>query len=225
VTAKDAYHHGNLRRALLDEALSVIAEQGVEGLSLREIAARIGVSHAAPYHHFKDKTALLHALAHEGMALMDERMAAAEEAAGNDAAERLLGIGMAYVTFAVERPDYYAAFNAPEVNRPEAQSASEQPPESQGDTWRRLLDAILACQGAGVLPPGDPVVFAVYLWSLVHGLAELWRNGPLSLMPQASQGLEPMARQVLSVAVGSMAAAAETGVEPAWQPCGEQEVR
>ena len=105
MTAKDAYHHGNLRRALLDGSLAVIAEKGVEGLSLRDVASRIGVSHAAPYHHFADKTALVNALALEGMALMDTQMALAEEAAGDDPKERLLGIGMAYVTFAVEHPD------------------------------------------------------------------------------------------------------------------------
>ena len=87
------------------------------------------MSHAAPYHHFADKTALVHALAHEGMSLMDDRMAAAEEAAAATPTERLLGIGMAYVIFAVERPDYYAAMNAPEINNPDAQRRRRQPPE------------------------------------------------------------------------------------------------
>ena len=157
MAAKDTYHHGNLRRALLDEALAVIADKGVEGLSLREVSSRVGVSHTAPYHHFADKTALVHALAHEGMALMDERMAAAEREAGDDPKLRLLGIGMAYVTFAVERPDYYAAFNAPEVNNPEAQVESGlQPDEAQGNTWHRLLDAIVACQKARRAAAGRP---------------------------------------------------------------------
>ena len=115
MSVKAAYHHGNLRRALLDEALMVIAERGVEGLSLREVAGRVGVSHAAPHHHFAHKGDLIHALAHEGMALMDERMAAAAAAAGEDPLQRLAAIGVAYVSFAVERPDYYAAFAAPEM--------------------------------------------------------------------------------------------------------------
>ncbi len=135
MSAKDTYHHGNLRRALLDEALVVIAEKGVEGLSLRDVATRVGVSHAAPYHHFADKTALIHALAHEGMSHMDDAMAAAEEAAGEDPKAQLLGIGMAYVTFAVEHPDYYAAFNAPEINSPSAQRPDLQPEEGRGNTW------------------------------------------------------------------------------------------
>jgi AcrR family transcriptional regulator len=215
MSAKDTYHHGNLRRALLDEALAVIGEKGVEGLSLREVASRVGVSHAAPYHHFADKTALVHALAHEGMALMDERMAAAEEAADGHPEARLIGIGMAYVEFAVERPDYYAAFTAPELTS--GGESAEQPEEGSGDTWGRLINAVMACQQAGCLPQGDPVVLAVYLWSLVHGIAELWRSGALREMPQSRDGLEPLARQVLSAALGSVQPVTD-GNAP-WAPC------
>ncbi len=184
---------------------------------MRDVANRVGVSHAAPYHHFADKTALIHALAHEGMSHMDDAMAAAEEAAGDDPKAQLLGIGMAYVTFAVEHPDYYAAFNAPEINSPSAQRTDLQPEEGRGNTWGRLVSAVVRCQHSGDLPQGDPVVLAVFLWSLVHGLAELWRNGPLSLMPQAGGGLEPMARQVLLAALGTVDDPAGTG----WQPCEE----
>ena len=219
MAAKDTYHHGNLRRALMDEALALIAEKGVEGLSLREVASRVGVSHAAPYHHFADKTALVHALAHEAEALMDVRMTEAEDAAGEDPEMRLLGIGMAYVTFAVEEPAYYAAFTALEINRPEVHVVEAQPDEERVDTWHHLIVAIQACQAADELPEGDPVILGVYLWSLVHGLAELWRTGPLSLVPQASGGLEPLARQVLMAALGSMEAAAESGVDADWRPC------
>jgi len=191
LSAKDAYHHGDLRRALLDEALAVIGERGVEGLSLREVAARIGVSHAAPYHHFTDKSSLLHALAFEGMAKMDEAMELAEEAAGDDPRERLLGIGVAYVLFADEHPDYYAAFNAPEM----ADLPADAPPpeEAKGEMWERLMAAVVSCQRAGSLPEGDPVVLAVYMWSLVHGLTQLWRTGPLPKLPHAALGLEPRA--------------------------------
>lgn len=226
MSAKDSYHHGNLRRALLDGALALIADKGVGGLSLREVAARAGVSHAAPYHHFADKTALIRALAYEGMQLMDREMAAAEADAGDNPKQRLLGIGMAYVTFAVAHPDYYAAFNTPEANDPEAQAVDERPEGERGSTWNRLVDAILACQRSGDLPQGDPMVLAVYLWSLVHGLAELWRSGPLPLLPQAAGGLEPLARQVLSAALGlvdPVMGIAEVGETAG--PCGPPGVR
>jgi len=199
VSKKTTYHHGNLRRTLLDEALEVIGDKGVEGLSLREIATRAGVSHAAPYHHFSDKAALVQALAHEGMAMLDESMAAAEIAAGEDAGRRLLGIGMAYVKFAAEHPDHYAAFTAPEM----ALLGGDTPEPGEGGTWERLMGAVLACQRSGELPAGDPLMLAVYLWALVHGLAELWRTGPLPRLPHAEGGLEPLARQVLETALRS----------------------
>jgi len=219
MSTKDSYHHGDLRRALLDEALVLIGEKGVEHLSLREVAARVGVSHAAPYHHFADKTALIFALGQDGMGHLDDRMAAAEKAASDDAAARLLGIGTAYVLFAVENPEYYAAFTAPEMRTAQvspdgsaqeyaAAVAGSNDGEHHGDrtpgeTWVRLLNAVLACQASGDLPPGDPVILGVYLWSLVHGLAELWRTGPLPLMPQAAHGPEALVRQVLRAALES----------------------
>lgn len=219
---KDAYHHGNLRRALLDESLAVIGDKGVEGLSLREVATRVGVSNAAPYHHFADKTALVRALAFEANDRMDERMAAAQAAAGDDPAEQLLGIGMAYVEFATERPDYYAAMTAAELHTPEALAGARRPDDAVGDTWARLVSAVLACQEAGALPHGDPTILAVFLWSLVHGLAELWRTGPLQMMPQAANGLAPLARQVLMASLGGMEAAAEKDAADDWRPCGEE---
>ena len=75
---KDTYHHGDLRRQLMDGALRVVASDGLGALSLRAVAAACGVSHAAPYHHFADKAALVRALGYEGLRLLDERMAAAE---------------------------------------------------------------------------------------------------------------------------------------------------
>jgi len=209
MSAKDAYHHGNLRRALMDGALAIIAERGIEEMSLREVASAAGVSHAAPYHHFADKAALVHALAHEGMALMDARMAAAEEAAGDDPAARLAAIGLAYVEFAVERPDYYAAFTSPECGF--GRGDVEEPEEDHGDTWGRLMRAVVACQQAGCLPPGDPVPLAIYLWSLTHGLSELWTLGVLQAMPGAGAGIRPLAEQVIDSALGSMRLAAGRG--------------
>jgi hypothetical protein len=113
--------------------------------------------------------------------------------------------------------------NAPEVNNPEAQVNEAQPEEEKGNTWQRLVNAVVACQQAGEMPQGDPVILGVYLWSLVHGLAELWRSGPLSLMPQAAEGLEPMARKVLMAALGSMEAAAEKNDGASWRPCTKEE--
>ena len=86
----------------------------------------------------------------------------------------------------------------------------------------RLMNAVVACQQSGELPEGDPVILGVYLWSLVHGLAELWRTGPLSLMPQSEQGLESLAGQVLVAALGAMEAEAEKGGAILSSPCASE---
>jgi AcrR family transcriptional regulator len=189
---KDAYHHGDLRRALMDGALQVIAAHGLAGLSLREVAAAAGVSHAAPYHHFADKAALVRALGYEGLRMLDARMAEAEAGASDDPGARLLAIGRAYVLFSAEAPAYFVAMSAPEMRVPHA------PEEEHGDTWERLVRAVAACQAAGLLTPAeDPMTLAVGLWSLVEGLAQLWSSGPLAHLPQAAAGLEPLADSVI----------------------------
>jgi len=200
MSPKDAYHHGNLRRALLDEALVVIGERGVAELSLRELSARLGVSHAAPYHHFADKAALLHALAHEGMAEMDDVIASAVEESGADPLDRLLALATSYVMFAVEHRDYYLAFTSHDMEGLQANGSG--PEEGGGAVWRRLMSVVLECQRAGELPPGDPLVIAVELWSLVHGLAGLWQMGPLRRMPQATDGPRPLVETVLRTTLG-----------------------
>src|SRR5918997_6603655 len=97
------YHHGNLRRALLDEALATIRDEGVEGLTLREIGARLGVSRTALYRHFADKRALLNAVATEGFRMLRQQLVAAwEEGGRGPSASQAMGV--AYVRFAVENP-------------------------------------------------------------------------------------------------------------------------
>ena len=204
MTPQDTYHHGNLRRALMGGALAIIRERGLGALSLREVAAAAGVSTAAPYHHFADKGALVRSLGYEALGRLDERMAEAEAAAGDDPHERLLAIGEAYVGFALERPDYYAAMRSHEMTEPHG----PEPAEEHGETWERLVRAVAACQQAGQLPAGDAVVTAVGMWSLVHGLADLVTSGPLLAMPQAADGAGGFVRSVLSSMIVAQAAAA-----------------
>src|SRR5512134_2762303 len=98
-----SYHHGNLRRALLDEALATIRAEGVDGLTLREIGARLGVSRTALYRHFVDKRALLTAVATEGFRRLREQLVTAWEEGGRGPAA-FRSMGVAYVRFAVENP-------------------------------------------------------------------------------------------------------------------------
>ena len=106
------YHHGNLRRALLDEALVTIRDQGVQGLTLREIGARLGVSRSALYRHFADKPALLTAVATEGFRTLREELVSAWDDGGRgDAAFRAMGV--AYIRFAIANIPAFGTRAAP----------------------------------------------------------------------------------------------------------------
>src|SRR5947207_2091303 len=115
-----SYHHGNLRRAVLDAAIGAIEESGPAGWSLRELARRAGVSHAAPAHHFGDKTGLLTAIAVEGYTLFADTL--------ERTADDFLDTGLAYVRFAIDHKAYFEVMFRPELYRaddPEVIAAAE----------------------------------------------------------------------------------------------------
>lgn len=105
MTADRAYHHGDLKAALLAAARSIVEEDGADAFTLREAARRAGVSHGAPAHHFGDKTGLLTHLAAQVMRERVERAAAAKAAAGTDPMEQLSACGMAHIEFLIEHPN------------------------------------------------------------------------------------------------------------------------
>ena len=189
----DGYHHGNLRPALLSAATQLVEERGIDGLTLREVARRAGVSHNAPYHHFQDKAALVQALAEDGY----EQLLAAELAAVDEAATvpaRIRALGHAYVRFALESPERFTLMNRPELRREDevtpvqrAGMASEAP----------LLDAITAGQEAGSLADGDPGLLGLAAWATVHGLAMLLVDGPLRDLVPRDESLGPLIDGVL----------------------------
>jgi AcrR family transcriptional regulator len=134
------YHHGDLRRALLDTALAAVAEHGPAAVSLRDVARRAGVSHAAPTHHFGDKTGLLTALAAEGWTLLADALTAT---ARRD--PRFSELGVAYVMFAVAHPAHFAVMRAPGMTKssdPELAAAQERASAqlvagaAAGSAWR-----------------------------------------------------------------------------------------
>src|SRR3954463_12839413 len=103
---KRAYHHGDLRRALLEEAVRIIAKKGVDALTLRSVGARLGVSRTALYRHFADKSALLAAVASEGFRMLRIQLLAAWDSHGRNGAA-FEEMGTAYVRFAVANPSHY----------------------------------------------------------------------------------------------------------------------
>jgi AcrR family transcriptional regulator len=169
---KDSYHHGDLRKTLMEASLRLIESDGVDALSLREVARTSGVTHGAPYHHFKDKRALLDAISEEGFAQLRDAMIAAR-ALRTRPDERLEVIGRAYVRFAVENAGYFQI-----MFRPAVTGAIERGPAAE-QAFQVLVDTVTEAQRAGLAPQGPPEALVLFAWSAVHGLASLWLDGAL----------------------------------------------
>jgi AcrR family transcriptional regulator len=184
-----SYHHGNLRRALLDEALSTIRAEGVEGLTLREIGARLGVSRTALYRHFADKAALLEAVATEGFRTLREKLVAAWEEGGRGPAA-FDAMGVAYVRFAVANSSHYRVMFGGFVDPEDRQT--ELATEGEG-AFQALVDALTALQKAGLVRGDDTVTMASFVWSVVHGVAMLGIDGQL----RKAVGVEGLTRYAI----------------------------
>ena len=170
------YHHGDLKPALLDAVEQLVRERGVGQVSLRAVARRVGVTHAASSHHFANKAGLLTAFATQGyMQLAQEVVAAIDEAHPADGPATLDAVGRGYVRFALANPGRFEVMFRLDVlnaNDPDFVAASE-------GAYSLLVNTIARCQSEGFLGSTDPEVAAVAAWSMVHGLAALWISGRL----------------------------------------------
>lgn len=198
---EERYHHGDLRRALLEAATDLLEEHGPEGVTLRATARRAGVSHAAPYHHFADKAHLIEALAIRGFEAFAEAL---ERAAGDPDAnplERLRATGVAYVRFAVERPALFRLMNRPELRSAGPLSDREPGPVERAAraSYRVLEEGIRASQQAGLIEAGDARPHALAAWSLVHGLAVLAMDGLIDDGPPTPAEAERLAAMATGV--------------------------
>jgi AcrR family transcriptional regulator len=167
------YHHGNLRRALLDEALATIRSEGVEALTLREIGARVGVSRTALYRHFADKRALLTAVATEGFRALRQALVAAWEEGGRGPAA-FQQMGFAYIRFAVANPSHYRVMFGGFVHSEPCDAELDAEAEA---AFHALVDALMVLQRDTAVRPDDPMLMARFVWSLVHGVAMLALDG------------------------------------------------
>lgn len=155
MSSQRAYHHGDLRRAVLAAALDVIGTDGPAALSLRDLARRAGVSHAAPAHHFKDRAGLLTAIAAEGFGLLAAALAEAAD---------LRDAGVRYVRFAMDHPAHFQVMFQPGLHRPDDPALLAARTRA-GD---RLREAV-----ADAVDTGDPRLAGIAAWSLAHGFATL----------------------------------------------------
>jgi AcrR family transcriptional regulator len=166
------YHHGHLRAALLDEAERTLREQGIDALSLRDLARQAGVSHAAPRRHFADRQALLDALAEAGFTRLGAEVRAAIDGAGKDYRARLRAAATAYVRFATA--------DAALLQLMFSVKSSRALPEASVRLFATVSDLIDQGQQAGVLPPGDPDRLRLLLIATLQGVAGLITSGTVA---------------------------------------------
>lgn len=176
------YHHGDLARALVGAAAGLLEKSGPEGVTLRAVARRVGVSPAAVYRHYADKNALLAAIAAEGFAELAAAFRVARaSAAGREPLARLRALGLVYLRFAADHPRLYRLLFG--LERPSARANDRLASES-AEAYRLLEEAV-----AATLPRGSDARAiaraATAAWALVHGYAMLRLEGQLDQMPAA----------------------------------------
>lgn len=170
----DTYHHGNLRNALLDSALLVLEERGVERFSMREAARRAGVSQSAPKHHFGDARGLLGALATRAFRVLCDRLEVVNTDA-LDAGERVAQIALEYLDFASRnRAQFDLMWSMAQFDSTAPEFAE------QKHRALRALDRAVRGDADAPARDDDPMLFSSYaVWSLVHGYITLVLDGAI----------------------------------------------
>ncbi|GAA2683197.1 TetR/AcrR family transcriptional regulator [Actinoplanes palleronii] len=203
--SRPSYHHGDLRRALLTAAAEAITESGVTALSMRDLARRAGVSHAAPSHHFTDKAGLLTALATDGFEQLTKALATSRLASNS-----LLELGVTYLRFALaHRAQFEVMFRTDlyHAEDPELLAARRQAADALYAGMTDLPDAPLAGptaasparparEGTSELVPDEVREVGLAAWSMVHGFATLWLSG--AFPESAHEDPVEAARRILS---------------------------
>jgi AcrR family transcriptional regulator len=184
------YHHGDLRRALVDAARRILEAEGPTALSLRAVAREAGVSPAAPYHHFKDKAELLDAVAQEGWDMLDQAMARAREAA--EPAEKLTALGIAYVCFARENPALYRVMYDAARDK---EALPENVKDSEDSAYCKVRDTMVEL-GADPNAEIDLELATTAAWCAGHGLAEMAGFKQFDHLKQALGGEVPFLKAV-----------------------------
>ena len=164
------YHHGDLKNALIAAGADILSKEGVAGLSLRKVAQRAGVSHAAPYAHFADKQALIAAISTEGYRRLYDAIRAAAERHEGDPQRQLVEAAWAYVKFALDDPAQFKVTMSGIVEKEQDYPAFV---DISKKTFALVRDIVRSCQAHGILAPGPSDLVAVGVWSMMHGLISL----------------------------------------------------
>jgi AcrR family transcriptional regulator len=171
------YHHGDLKNALINAGVKILARDGVGGLSLRKVAKQAGVSHAAPYAHFADKQALIAAISTEGFKQLYSQIETVKQTYRTNPETLLIEVAWAYVQFALNEPDRFKLMFSSVLEK-----EKDYPDfvENSQKNFRQLVEIVEICQQAEVLKKGAPDLLALSLWGTVHGFVSLLLEGQIS---------------------------------------------
>jgi AcrR family transcriptional regulator len=173
----DSYHHGDLKNALIQAGIEVLAQDGIGALSLRSVARKAGVSHSAPYAHFSDKQALIAAISTEGFQRLYNQMKAATQSLKDDPRKQIVACAHTYLQFAVQEKDtfniMFSGILEKEKEYPDFVQISKK-------TSVLLVEIVSACQSAGIFPAGKSELLAVAIWGQVHGIVSLALENQIS---------------------------------------------
>jgi AcrR family transcriptional regulator len=193
------YHHGDLQRALLAEALRTIHTDGVEQLTLRGVGEKLGVSRTALYRHFSGKQALLAAVGREGFRTLRLALVEAWERHGRGQAG-FEAMGLAYVQFAVAHPARYRVMFGRFL---ESCAKDAEFVQEAAAAFQALVDSLVEQQQAGLVRQDDPRILARFVWSVVHGIAMLVIDGQLRGEDEHGEALNRYAVERLRDAISA----------------------
>jgi len=171
------YHHGDLKNALINAGVEILAKEGIGGLSLRKVAQRAGVSHSAPYAHFPDKQSLIAAISTEGFNQLYAELDAVTSLYPDDPKKQLIEGSQAYVRFAMNNADTFKIMFSGVLEKEKDYPAFV---EISHKTFERVVGIIQACQEAGILRASPSDMTAVTIWGQIHGVIALGMEGQIS---------------------------------------------
>lgn len=181
------YHHGDLKNALIKAGVEILSKDGIEGLSLRKVAQKAGVSHSAPYAHFPDKQSLIAAISTEGFNQLYAELDAAILANPKSPKKQLQQGARAYVQFALNNADTFKIMFSGVLEKEKDYPAFV---EISSKTFERVVDVVRACQDVGVLRAVSAEMMAIAVWGQVHGIISLAFEGQIPHTVLDGQKLE-----------------------------------
>ncbi|TGK09011.1 TetR/AcrR family transcriptional regulator [Leptospira fletcheri] len=200
---KNSYHHGDLKRALLDASIRILKEEGYKALSLRKAALTAGVSQSAPYRHYADLESLYADIAEEGFRLLSERLKSFQSRYKKRPLLLFRESGVTYVEFALEHPDLFRIMYG---NQIESHSRYETLVLAENDSFRIIVEIIQDCKNAGLIRTDSVEKSATAAWTMVHGIAVLLAGKQVMFRSVDLQKARKVTKELISFLYNGMKA-------------------